>query len=202
MLPLFKFRSMSGGIVFRCGGPIAWTSVRQEKSSLSSCEAEIRATNEASKLLVAMRNLAQSLVDNGLDISDTIGPSDIFNDNGSCVAWSHNINNMTSKNVRHLEMRENSVREWVQDKTISVLHVPGKCNPADIFIKEMKDGAHFRRLRDSFMCRLASFQRDSLLAVYHKHQASPAAESSSTESVSASLLSTIHFDSPSLLTVL
>ena len=38
-----------------------------------------------------------------------------------------------------------------------VLHVTGKCNPSDICTKEMKDGAHFCRLHDSFMCRLSEF---------------------------------------------
>ena len=32
------------------------------------------------------------------------------------------------------------------------IHVKGTCNPSDIFTEEMKDGAHFRRLRDSFSC--------------------------------------------------
>ncbi len=45
LLPLFKFCSMSGGIIFCQGGPIAWMSMGQEKTSLSSCEVEIRDTN-------------------------------------------------------------------------------------------------------------------------------------------------------------
>ena len=56
-----------------------------------------------------------------------------------------------------MEMRENAVREWVQDKTLTVHHVKGTCNPSDIFTKEMKDGVHFRKLRDSFMSRSSSF---------------------------------------------
>jgi hypothetical protein len=43
-LPLFKFRSMSGAIVIRSGGPIAWKADCQERTALSSCDAEIRAT--------------------------------------------------------------------------------------------------------------------------------------------------------------
>ena len=42
-----------------------------------------------------------------------------------------------------MEMRENAVREWVQDSLLKVLHVSGRVNPADIFTKEMRDGAHF-----------------------------------------------------------
>ena len=42
-----------------------------------------------------------------------------------------------------MELRENSVREWVENKTLNVLHVSGHINPTDIFTKEMWDGAHF-----------------------------------------------------------
>ncbi len=69
-----------------------------------------------------------------------------------------------------MELRKNSVREWVENKTLNVLHVSGRVNPADIFAKEMRDGAHFRRLRDSFMCRLSDFLQQSLLAIHHQSQ--------------------------------
>jgi hypothetical protein len=52
-----------------------------------------------------------------------------------------------------------------------VKHVSGKINPSDIFTKEMRDGMHFRRLRDSFMSRLSDFINTSLLAVHHSRQA-------------------------------
>jgi hypothetical protein len=167
LLPLFKCRSMSGGIIFRQGGPVAWTAVRQERTSLSSCEAEIRATNEVSKLLMGVRHLADAVRAGGHDIVDTTAASPLYNDNESCVKWSHN---MTTKQIRHMEMRENAVREWVQDSSLKVLHVPGRINPADIFTKEMRDGAHFRRLRDSFMCPLSLFLQQSLLDVHLSRQ--------------------------------
>ena len=75
---------------------------------------------------------------------------------------------MTAKQVCHLELCEKSVWEWIQDKTVSVVHVAGKINPADIFTKEMKDETHFCHLYDSSLCTLASFQQDLLLAIYHK----------------------------------
>ena len=46
---------------------------------------------------------------------------------------------MTLEAIRHIELRESSVREWVQDKPIKVLHVAGKDNINDIFTKEMRD---------------------------------------------------------------
>jgi hypothetical protein len=52
LLPLFKFWSMNGGIVFKNGGPPGWLGEHQEHMSLSSCEAEIRATNATSKKVI------------------------------------------------------------------------------------------------------------------------------------------------------
>jgi hypothetical protein len=57
LLPLFTFRSMNGGIVFRNGGPIGWLGVHQEHTSLSSCEAEICATNATTKKIINFKNL-------------------------------------------------------------------------------------------------------------------------------------------------
>ncbi len=79
---------------------------------------------------------------------------------------------MTSKAAHHIELRENSVREWVKDNTISVKHVTGKLNPAYIFTKEMRDGVHLRQLWDSFMTWLADFLNTSLLTIHHARQRS------------------------------
>jgi hypothetical protein len=80
---------------------------------------------------------------------------------------------MTSKAAHHIKLCENSIRERVQDKTLNVVHVAGKVNPANIFTKEMMDGAHFCHLRDSFMIHLSDFMNDSLLHLHHACQQSP-----------------------------
>jgi hypothetical protein len=80
---------------------------------------------------------------------------------------------MTSKAACHIELRENSVREWVQDKSIKVVHAAGKTNPVDIFTKEMQDGTHFCRLQDSFMSCLSDFLSGSVMAIHHARQQSP-----------------------------
>ncbi len=140
LLPLFKCRSMIGGIVFCQGGSIAWTAVHQERTSLSLCEAKIRMTNEVSKLLMGIHHLADDVWTNGHNIVDMAEASSLYNDNESCIKWSHN---MTTKQICHMEMRENAVHEWVHDAFLKVLHLSGWINPADIFTKEMRDGAHF-----------------------------------------------------------
>lgn len=45
-------------------------------------------------------------------------------------------------------MRENVVRELVQQRIIDVVHIEGKNNPSDIFTKEDKDVKHFTTIRD------------------------------------------------------
>ena len=70
-----------------------------------------------------------------------------------------------------MEQQENYVPELVQDGTVRVAHVAGKCNPSDIFTKKMKDGAHFRRLRDSFMSCASDFA-SSVMAAFFRRQAS------------------------------
>jgi hypothetical protein len=131
---------MSGGIVFCQGGPIPLTAVHQEHTSLSSCKAEIRAINEVSKLLMGILHLADNVRTNGHNIVDTAEASPLYNDSELCVKWSCN---MTTKQICHMEMWENAVCEWVHDIFLKVLHVLGWINPADIFTKEMHNGAHF-----------------------------------------------------------
>ena len=138
----------------RSGGPIAWKADRQERTSLSSCKAKIRATNMGSRLTVNTRNMISSLSDLGYPITDCQSSTPLYNDNDACVKWCHN---MTTKGNRHIETKENSTREWVANGTISVSHVSGKCNVSDIFTKEMRDSANFRRLRDLLMCRSSDY---------------------------------------------
>jgi hypothetical protein len=157
LLPLFKQRSMSGAIIFRMGGPITWTCVHQER--------KIRATCKGSKLTMAIRNLAVNLRYAGIPVVDTSEPTTVYNDSESCISWAHSL---TTKAIRYMELRENSVREWVQDKCINVRHVKGTCNPSDIFIKEMKDGVQYRRLLDSCMSTAASFVQTTLAAVFRR----------------------------------
>jgi hypothetical protein len=159
-LPLFKFRSMSGTIIMRSGGPIAWKANQQDCTSLSSCEAKIRATNMGSRLTVNTRNMISSLSDLGYPIHDTESPTPLYNYNDACIKWCHN---MTTKGNHHIKNCKNSTWEWVPEGTISVTHVSGKCNVSDIFTKEMRDSTNFCRLRDAFMCRSS----DYLKGVHH-----------------------------------
>jgi hypothetical protein len=68
---------------------------------------------------------------------------------------------MMTKGNHHIEQHENAVREWVADSTLTLLQVSGKTNIADIFTKEMCNGANFQHLRDSLMCRSSNYNKRS-----------------------------------------
>jgi len=145
-LPLFGSRSMSAFYIDLLG-PLHRLSKRQKITAASSAEAEIYAMDECVKLLLELEQLLSFLGVKHIFMPDT---TTIYNDNKACVQWSRNA---TMKGLRHIKMHENHVRENVASKFVSILHVDGKHNIADIFTKEMKDVAHFVELRDSFMCQ-------------------------------------------------
>lgn len=150
-LELFKFRSISGYVICRTGGPISWKSIRQNRTSLSSCEAEIVATSECMTELEHIRHRAVDL-----DISDANDKITVYNDNDACVQWSASV---TNKGTKHMNLKENYVREAHQLGLAQVKHIPGVINASDLFTKELKDAAHFRRCRDSMMVSRINFEK-------------------------------------------
>ena len=146
---MFKYRSMSGFIIMRCGGPIAWKAVRQDCCSQSTCEAEVRAIDEATKEILYLRYRCDDM-----HLPDSSIPTPLYNDNRGAVDWSKNT---TSKGMRHINSRQCAVRDSVREKEITVYHISGVVNPSDIFTKEMRDSKHFCELRDSFMMSAERF---------------------------------------------
>lgn len=144
-------------------GPIMWSSKRQTITARSSTEAEIYATDECVKCLQIIRHLRQ---DRKLPDADSTIP--IYNDNQACVMWSHNN---TSKGLRHIQIRENAIRESIQNKHVSISHVEGKINPADIFTKEDRDTNHFLQLRNLLLFEVPLY--GSIQAVIPKQSICP-----------------------------
>ena len=67
----------------------------------------------------------------------------IYNDNAACVAWSHAL---TTKGLRHVQIRENAIREAIQLGIIKVRHIAGTINISDLFTKEDKDVSHYQTI--------------------------------------------------------
>ena len=140
-IELHKSRSISGHII-TLHGPLHWSSKRQSITARSSAESEIYATDECCKDILYLSQLIHDL---NLQQDLLNKTTHIYNDSMACVHWSKN---RTTRSIRHIQLRENAVREAVQSGIISVLHVPGTSNPSDILTKEDRDTAHYVSLRD------------------------------------------------------
>jgi hypothetical protein len=107
-LPLFKFRSMSGAIIFCSGSPITWKTEQQDHTLLSLCDAEICAMNMGTCLTVILRNLTLHLQSVGYPINDTDLVTPLYNYNEVCMKWCHNL---TTKGNCHIKHKETLTRE-------------------------------------------------------------------------------------------
>eukprot|EP00804_Cyclotella_cryptica_P021434 CCRYP_005776-RA/>CCRYP_005776-RA protein AED:0.13 eAED:0.00 QI:0/0/0/1/1/1/5/0/1584 len=162
-LELFKFRSTSGFVICRSGGPISWKSIRQNRTSLSSCEAEIIATSKCLAELEHIRHRASDL-----DIPDANDTIPVYNDNAACVQWSASV---TNKGTKHMNLRENYVRGAHHLGLVEVRHIPGVINASDLFTKELRDAAHIRRCHDTMMVSCIYFDKyGHVVPPHHQHQ--------------------------------
>jgi hypothetical protein len=137
MVDIEDVQSLIGHVVLRMGGPVCWGCMREtETMSLSSCESEIYATNEDTKSILTVRNLMRDL---RLPEGEHAIPA--WNDNRGCVDWTKGVS--VSQKLQHINMHGLSVRLYQRLGYVSVPHIEGKQNIADICTKEIKDAAHF-----------------------------------------------------------
>ena len=133
-------QSLLGHVVYRMGGPLMWACMREPTTvSRSSCESEIYATDEGTKSGLTIRHLSAEL-----KLPEAFRPTPVWNDNRGTVDWAKGCS--VSKKLRHVNIRENAVRLSQQLGEISVSHIEGKSNIADLFTKEHKDVLHFEQM--------------------------------------------------------
>ena len=122
-----------------------WISKRQSCTARSSAEAEIIATDECVKWLQHISHILDDLL-----LKKKFFPQKlpIYNDNNACVVWPKG---KTTKGLRHIQMRENSVRELQDIDFVEVCHIRGDRNLSDIYTKEDKDDNHYIECRDATM---------------------------------------------------
>jgi hypothetical protein len=134
---------MGGHVIFRSGAPISWSAHREARTSRSSCEAEILATDAATKAVQYLRHVMTDL-----GLPDRLHPTPLYNDNQGCIDWAHT---MSTKRLRHFNIRENAVRDAILLLDIVLSHIAGVRNPSDLFTKEHRDFAHFLSLVSCFL---------------------------------------------------
>ena len=80
---ILKYFSINEFIIFQCGGSVIWKPVHQPHTILSSCDAEIWAINECTKMIQHLWHVLANL--SYIDLSL---PTKFSNDNHACADWS------------------------------------------------------------------------------------------------------------------
>ena len=83
---IFKFRSLSGFLICRSGGPISWKSTRKNQKALSSRESEIMATNKCARELQSLKHCAKNI-----GILEAYSRTKIYNNNKAAFQWAASV---------------------------------------------------------------------------------------------------------------
>ena len=173
-------KSQTGWVSFSYGGPINWTSTKQQCVAQSSCEAEYIAANEACKESIWSIRLFNDLGYSAADLRTAQHSSHLDNDMYSAAHYLRDFPNEQEKagatplaqfcdstaaisntvntgrdhrRMKHVEIRYHYVRDQVQAGRIRVAKVHTDVNVADILTKSIKVEA-FTRHRDSLVREL------------------------------------------------
>ena len=150
-------KSTTGFAVYVNGNLVDWGSKLQSIVTQSSCEAEFVAGNEAVKRAQLLRKVLCEMIDiaEGRDCALTLGandatamnwhskhvrPVDLKMDNLGAVFIANTGD--FNKKLKHIEVRFYYLAEQVEAGRVTVTHVPGKVNPADLFTKAVSPEVH------------------------------------------------------------
>ena len=124
-------KSVYGYVIYFCGAPIAWKSKASASVTLSATEAEYFASSEATKEVVFIKNLLDTMYFN------CKLPITIRGDNAGAIYISNNY--AVGNRTKHIDIRTHYVRNLIQDGMIRVTFVPTADNDADIFTKNTSE---------------------------------------------------------------
>lgn len=130
-------RRSSQGYCYSLGsGAISWKANRSPAVALSTCEAELYAGTRAAQELLWLSSLLSQLG------HPQVPPLTLWCDNQSTVALTKDP--IFSGGSKHIEARYFFIRELVQAGRLSVKHIRGTENVADIFTKPLSHEDHSR----------------------------------------------------------
>ena len=111
---------------------VAWRSVRQSTITLSTAEAEIIALTFCAREAIGMRNLLCDIFGHTAKSSIIIGCDNI----AACLIGSGQA---SVRKVRHLDLSHLYIRELATNGEITIEHVPGVDNPANLLTKILRE---------------------------------------------------------------
>lgn len=121
-------RCTTGYVFMLNGAAVSWLSKRQSLFTLSTTEAEYVAGATAAHEAVWLRTLIH-------DLTGSSTPMEMRCDNESAISMMHNT--VSSARTKHIAIRYHYVRELVEDKTLTVTHVPTGDMIADSLTKAL-----------------------------------------------------------------
>jgi hypothetical protein len=122
-------RSTSGFVFMYNGGPISWSSKRQECIALSTTEAEYIALSAASREAIWLRRLLGELGQH------QEGATTIYEDNQATIMLSTNAK--TGKRTKHIDVRYHFVRETISKGDVELVYCPSEEMVADMLTKAL-----------------------------------------------------------------
>ena len=132
-------RRLTIGYLFQVYGATAcWKSRLQQPVALSTMDAELQASSDATRHALWLKKVLTNL-----DLPTDTVP--ILNDNNGAMTLTKNPNNFDES--KHFDIRKNFVREKVEDSLVSLDKVSSKENTADILTKPLST-VTFESLRD------------------------------------------------------
>ena len=112
---------------------------KEDSTSLSTAEAEYIAAGSCCTQLLWMKQMM-------LDFGITQGTMSVFCDNQSAIDISKNP--VQHSRTKHIDIRHHFIRDLVEEKIITLHHIPTENQLADIFTKPL-DATRFESLRKS-----------------------------------------------------
>ena len=127
--------SHTGYVFFLNNGSISWSMRKQTTVAMSTMEAEYVALSEASREAIARSMFLEEL---NLDLET---PHVVTDNQGALSIAS----NPTDHNrAKHINVKYHFIRHAIEKEDITIAHVPGESQIADIFTKALPIDLHHR----------------------------------------------------------
>lgn len=123
-------KSTGGFAILMGNSAVLWGAKLHRQVSMSSTEAEYVTAAATGSEIIWLRNFFEEI---GCPID---GPSPLFLDSASAIQVLKNPEHQTT--MRHVHRSYNWIREKIENGAISVCHIPGDENLADIFTKPLR----------------------------------------------------------------
>jgi hypothetical protein len=137
-------KSTSGWFICFAQSPLLWSSKLSTITPQSTAEAEVLSACDAAKSVIHTKLLIEEL---GF-ADEAKKPTQIMEDNSSCVAFSENLK--SRRTTRHFELRVHFLQELVRSEQVKFVQCPTKMMIGDLLTKALPHD-QFENLRDQLL---------------------------------------------------